>query len=82
MNNTNINQRIKWGKILPVIANVLSAFLFFIAYAIKPIIWFILASGVNIIVAVAIVILFNKFEKKYADIINQSDNSKAHDGNI
>lgn len=63
----------KWSKTLPVIANILSALLFFAAYSIRPVIWFLVAAGVNVIVAILIVMLFNKFEKRYAGILNKSE---------
>ncbi len=70
---TNLNTRLKWSKTFPVAANILSAVLFLTAYSMRPVVWFLVAAGVNIIVAVLIIILFNKFEKKFARMLNKSD---------
>lgn len=77
MKSTSFSKKLKWSKSIPVIANILSAILFITAYAMKPVIWFIVAAGVNLFVAVAIILLFNKFEKRYSGIINKSENKKV-----
>ena len=75
MKSTNLNKKLKWNKAMPVIANIISALLFFTAYYFQPTVWFLVAAFVNIAVAVLIVIMFNKFEKKYSGLINKSENN-------
>jgi biopolymer transport protein ExbB/TolQ len=78
MNNNIFYKRLMWSKTIPVVANVLSAILFFTAYLMKPVIWFLIAAIINIFVAVAMIFIFNKFEKKYSGLINKSENNKGN----
>lgn len=64
MENNKISSNIKIAKIILLIANISAAILFFVAYTLIPVSWFLVAGFVMIGLAVLIVFLIDIFEKK------------------
>ncbi len=71
MSNHKLAREIRIGKIIPIVANIISAFMFFLAYYFARNIWFVVAAIINIVVAVLIYLIFKKFENKYSRFLKK-----------